>query len=39
MSDSFTDVTLKLNGVADGMISYSRVVKLLLQYYDIYGYE
>jgi len=39
VSDSFTDATLKLNGVSDGMISYSRVVKLLLQYYDIYGYE
>lgn len=38
ISDSFTDTTLKLNGVSDGMISYSRVVKLLLQYYDIYGY-
>lgn len=38
ISDSFTDTTLKLNGVADGMISYDRVVKLLLQYYDIYGY-
>lgn len=38
VSDSFTDTTLKLNGVSDGMISYSRVVKLLLQYYDIYGY-
>ncbi len=39
VSDSFTDATLKLNGVSDGMISYSRVVKLLLQHYDIYGYE
>ena len=39
VSDSFTDATLKLNGVSDGMVSYSRVVKLLLQYYDIYGYE
>ncbi len=38
ISDSFTDTTLKLNGVADGMISYSRVVELLLQYYDLYGY-
>lgn len=33
VSDTFTDTTLKLNGVSDGMISYSRVVKLLLQYY------
>ncbi len=38
VSDAFTDTTLKLNGVTDGMVSYSRVVKLLLQYYDIYGY-
>lgn len=34
MSDTFTDTTLKLNGVSDGMLSYSRVVKLLLQYYN-----
>lgn len=33
VSDVFTDTTLKLNGVSDGMISYSRVVRLLLQYY------
>lgn len=33
VSDSFTDTSLKLNGVSDGMISYSRVVKLLLQYH------
>lgn len=33
VSDAFTDATLKLNGVSDGMMSYSRVVKLLLQYY------
>ncbi len=32
-SDSFTEASLKLNGVEDGMISYNRVVKLLLQYY------
>lgn len=32
-SDAFTDTTLKLNGVSDGMISYNRVVRLLLQYY------
>lgn len=38
-SDAFTDTTLRLNGVSDGMISYSRVVKLLLQYYRINGYE
>lgn len=34
VSDTFTDTTLKLNGVSDGMLSYSRVVKLLLQYYN-----
>ena len=33
LSDVLTDTTLKLNGVSDGMVSYSRVVKLLLQYY------
>ena len=32
-SDSFTEAALKLNGVEDGMISYSRVVELLLRYY------
>lgn len=34
VSDQFTETYLKLNGVTDGMISYSRVVKLLLQYYE-----
>lgn len=33
VSDAFVDTTLKLNGVDDGKISYSRVVRLLLQYY------
>ena len=33
-SDTLLDTTLTLNGVEDGTISYSRVVKLLLQYYD-----
>ncbi len=33
-SDTLLDTTLTLNGVEDGIISYSRVVKLLLQYYD-----
>ncbi len=32
-ADVYVDVTLKVNGVSDGMISYSRVVELLLQYY------
>lgn len=34
VSDSFTDTTLKINGVEDGIISYNRVVELLLWYYD-----
>lgn len=33
VSDVLVDATLKANGVSDGMISYNRVVKLLLQYY------
>lgn len=33
-TNTFLDTTLTLNGVADGRVSYSRVVKLLLQYYD-----
>lgn len=33
MTDTFIDVTLKVNGVSDGMVSYSRVVRLLLQHY------
>lgn len=32
VSDEFVETTLTLNGVADGMISYSRVVELLLLY-------
>lgn len=38
ISDSIADASLKLNGVQDGMVSYSRVVELLLRYYDVYGY-
>ena len=34
ISDAFTDTTLKVNGVSDGIISYNRVVELLLWYYD-----
>ena len=34
ISDAFTDATLKINGVEDGMASYTRVVKLLLRYYE-----
>ncbi len=33
VSDKVVDVTLKVNGVKDGMVSYNRVVELLLQYY------
>lgn len=33
-SNTFMETTLVLNGVEDGKISYSRVVDLLLQYYD-----
>lgn len=31
-TDFFVDTTLKANGVTDGKVSYSRVVRLLLQY-------
>ena len=34
-SDVFIDTNLKVNGVSDGSISYSRVVRLLLQYYRV----
>ncbi len=33
-ADTFLNTTLTLNGVSDGTVSYSRVVKLLLWYYD-----
>lgn len=33
-ADTFLNTTLTMNGVSDGTVSYSRVVKLLLQYYD-----
>ncbi len=32
-SDTFLDANLTLNGIPDGIISYSRMVKLLLKYY------
>ena len=38
VSDTFTDTTLKVNGVTDGMLSYNRVVRLLLQWYDSQGF-
>ena len=34
ISDEFTETTLNLNGVEEGMTSYSLVVDLMLQYYD-----
>lgn len=33
-SKTFVETNLNLNGVDDGMVSYSRVVELLLEYYD-----
>lgn len=33
-ANQFTETTLKINGVQDGMKSYGRVVQLLLEYYD-----
>ncbi len=32
-ADVFINTNLKVNGISDGAVSYSRVVKLLLQYY------
>ena len=32
-ADAFIDTNLKVNGVAEGKKSYSKVVRLLLQYY------
>lgn len=34
VSDAATDTSLKLNGVEDGIDSYSRIVNLLLDYYE-----
>ncbi len=34
MSDTFTDTSIKMNGVEEGKASYGGVVELLLQYYD-----
>ncbi len=33
-SQTIVETNLNLNGVSDGMVSYSRVVELLLEYYD-----
>ena len=38
-ADAFIDGNLKLNGISDGKVSYSRVVKLLLQYYRLKGLQ
>lgn len=37
ISDEFTDTVLIVNGVEDGILSYNRVVQLLLQYYEEEG--
>ena len=34
ISDDFTDASLNLNGVKNGIVSYSRVVELVMWYYD-----
>ena len=34
ISDAFTETNLQLNGIEEGVISYSKVVDLLLKYYD-----
>jgi hypothetical protein len=39
VSDTFTDTVLVVNGVEDGIKSYSRVVQLLLLYYEKEGLE
>jgi len=38
VSDNIMNAALKANGVTDGMVSYSRVVGLVLQYYAQNGY-
>ncbi len=32
-ADTFIDTNLKVNGVADGKVSYCRVVGLIMEYY------
>lgn len=39
ISDEFTDTVLVVNGVEDGILSYNRVVQLMLQYYEEEGLE
>ncbi len=34
VSDTITDTSLKVNGVSSGIVSYSEVVELLLEYYE-----
>ena len=36
-ADVFIDTNLKIHGISDGAVSYSRVVRLLLQYYRYHG--
>ena len=36
-ADVFINTNLKIHGISDGAVSYSRVVKLLLQYYRYHG--
>lgn len=38
VTDTLIDASLKINGVSDGKISYSRVVALMLQYYRREGF-
>lgn len=38
VTDTLVDTSLKVNGVSDGKVSYSRVVSLLLQYYREKGF-
>lgn len=37
VTDVFLDTNLRVHGVSDGIVSYSRVVRLLLQYYRYVG--
>lgn len=38
-ADVFIDTNLKIHGISDGAVSYSRVVRLLLQYYRYHGLQ
>ncbi len=37
VSDELSDASMKIHGVEDGIVSYSRVVELLLKYYSYYS--